>query len=194
MESQNVTATAVSQHMRALQRANVVRLARAELKRAIARGEVDAAEVVRDCPWETESMTIAELLTSQRRWGRTRARKLLMPLSLSENKRLGTLTALQRRLLAEQLAKESSAPARSSSLRNESDRTAEGLWDELAAVSRRSEDLAGELSHLTERRDELIRSLSETGAPRRAVAEAASLTVGRVQQIVDESAKSRQGR
>ena len=34
-------------------------------------------------------MTIAELLTSQRRWGRTRARKFLLPLSLSENKQLG---------------------------------------------------------------------------------------------------------
>jgi hypothetical protein len=82
----------------------MVRLARAELKRAIARGDMDAAEVVRDCPWETESMTIAELLTSQRRWGRTRARKFLMPLALNENKQLGTLTARQRRLLAMELA------------------------------------------------------------------------------------------
>ena len=90
--------------MRALERANMVRLARAELKRAIGRGDMDAAEVVRDCPWETESMTIAELLTSQRRWGRTRARKFLIPLSLNENKQLGTLTSRQRRVLAEELA------------------------------------------------------------------------------------------
>ena len=66
-----------AQHMRALERANSVRLARAELKRAVARGDLDPAEVVRDCPWQTESMTISELLTSQRRWGRTRARKFL---------------------------------------------------------------------------------------------------------------------
>lgn len=92
------------QHMRALERANLVRLARAELKRAIARGDMDAAEVVRDCPWETESMTISELLTSQRRWGRTRARKFLLPLSLNENKQLGTLTSRQRRLLASELS------------------------------------------------------------------------------------------
>lgn len=92
------------QHMRALERANSVRLARAELKRAIARGDREAAEVVRDCPWETESMTIAELLTSQRRWGRTRARKFLMPLSLNENKQLGTLTSRQRGLLSTELA------------------------------------------------------------------------------------------
>lgn len=92
------------QHMRALARANRVRLARAELKRAIARGDVDPCDVVRKASWETESMTIAELLTSQRRWGRTRARKFLTPLSLSENKQLGTLTDRQRRLLTTELA------------------------------------------------------------------------------------------
>jgi hypothetical protein len=95
--------------MRALERANLVRLARAELKRAIARGDLDAADVVRDCPWETESMTIAELLTSQRRWGRTRARKFLMPLALNENKQLGTLTSRQRRVLADELARRPSS-------------------------------------------------------------------------------------
>ena len=98
------TSVEAPQHMRALERANLVRLARAELKRAIARGDADPSEVIRDCPWETESMTIAELLTSQRRWGRTRARKFLMPLSLNENKQLGTLTSRQRRLLSTELA------------------------------------------------------------------------------------------
>jgi hypothetical protein len=97
------TAVQVPQHMQALARANRVRLARAELKRSIARGEVDVAEVIRDCPWETESMTLSELLTSQRRWGRTRARKLLQALALSENKRVGTLTPRQRTLLVSAL-------------------------------------------------------------------------------------------
>lgn len=92
------------QHMQALARANRVRLARAELKRSIARGDVEAADVIRDCPWETESMTLAELLTSQRRWGRTRARKFLLGLSLSENKRIGTLTERQRVLLTTELS------------------------------------------------------------------------------------------
>lgn len=104
--------TEAPQHMRALERANSVRLARAELKRAIARGEKDPAEIVEDSPWETESMTIAELLTSQRRWGQTRARKFLVPLSLNENKQLGTLTSRQRRLLATELsARRAGTPA-----------------------------------------------------------------------------------
>ncbi len=100
------------QHMRALERANLVRLARAELKRSIARGDRSASEVVRDCPWETESMTLSELLTSQRRWGRTRARKFLLPLSLNENKQLGTLTMRQRELLSAELASRAAAPRR----------------------------------------------------------------------------------
>ena len=95
--------------MQALARANRVRLARAELKRSIARGDIDASAVVRECPWETESMTLAELLTSQRRWGRTRARKFLLGVSLNENKRLGTLTERQRALLSSALA-EKGAP------------------------------------------------------------------------------------
>jgi hypothetical protein len=95
--------------MQALARANRVRLARAELKRSIAKGDTDPSAVVRDCPWETESMTLAELLTSQRRWGRTRARKFLLGVALNENKRLGTLTERQRALLARALAEKGSA-------------------------------------------------------------------------------------
>ncbi len=105
--STTASAVDVPQHMEALARANRVRLARAELKRSIARGDVDAAGVIESAPWETENMTLAELLTSQRRWGRTRARKLLQGLALSENKRIGTLTPQQRALLATALAAKS---------------------------------------------------------------------------------------
>lgn len=173
--------------MRALARANRLRLARAELKRAIARGDQDAAEVVLNCPWEAESMTLAELLTSQRRWGRTRARKFLVPLALDENKQLGTLSSRQRQVLTEGLAEAANVSAHSTQLLQTEPDGKEGLWDELSAVARRSREITSELSLLNERRDELIRSLSTAGASRRAVAEAASLTVGRVQQIVNES-------
>ena len=63
------------QHMRALEQANRVRLARAELKRQVADGELTVAEIVLNCPWEAESMKISDLLTSQHRWGRTRCRR-----------------------------------------------------------------------------------------------------------------------
>jgi hypothetical protein len=95
--------SAAPQHMQALAYANRIRLARAALKRTVARGELSAADVIRECPMETESMTLAELLTSQRRWGRTRARKFLLSLALSENKQIGTLTIRQRALLCAEL-------------------------------------------------------------------------------------------
>lgn len=45
-------------------------------------------------------MSVAELLRSQSRWGRTRTRKFLTPLALNENRQLGRLTARQREMLA----------------------------------------------------------------------------------------------
>jgi hypothetical protein len=87
------------QCMQALARANEVRLARARLKRAVGAGDRSAIEVVRDVPWEAQTMPIGELLCSQRRWGRARSRKLLMGIHLSEAKPLGSLTPRQRRLL-----------------------------------------------------------------------------------------------
>jgi len=101
MEAASTIAHApMPQHMRALAEANRVRLARAALKRAVEAGDVDTAAVVRECPWEAETMTIGELLRSQRRWGRTRTRKFLSALSLNENRQLGRLTLRQRSLLA----------------------------------------------------------------------------------------------
>jgi len=88
------------QHMQALARANEVRLARAELKRQVAAGNVSAIDVVLTAPWEAESMSLIELLSSQRRWGRARSRKLILQTGMSENKRIGTMTERQRRLLA----------------------------------------------------------------------------------------------
>src|SRR5205085_8714013 len=88
------------QHLRALARANEVRLARAELKRRIADGEISAAHVIVECPWEAASMTVSDVLTSQRRWGSTRCRKLLQSILVSENKTVGSLTQRQRDALA----------------------------------------------------------------------------------------------
>jgi hypothetical protein len=88
------------QHMRALERANKVRLARAELKRRVAMGEIDVAEVILDCPWEAHSMAVADLLMSQRRWGQTRCRKFLVQIPMSETKTVGSMTDRQRRTLA----------------------------------------------------------------------------------------------
>ncbi len=98
------TATAPApQHMLALEQANRVRLARAELKRRVAAEEVRAVDVVLSCPWHTEGMEVSELLTSQRRWGRARSQRVLRSLGVPENKPLGHLTDRQRTELAREL-------------------------------------------------------------------------------------------
>jgi hypothetical protein len=97
------TTTPGPQHLQALQRANRVRLARAELKRRIADGEVTAGEVILTSPWEASSMAIGDVLMSQRRWGGTRCRKFLAMFRISETKTIGSLTERQRHALAAQL-------------------------------------------------------------------------------------------
>lgn len=101
----NATATIAPgpQHLRALSRANEVRLARAELKRRVATGEVSASEVIMQAPWEASSMAVSDLLMSQRRWGHQRCRKVLDQIPVSETKTVGSLTERQRNALAELL-------------------------------------------------------------------------------------------
>lgn len=101
MEAASTAApVAVPQHIQALEHANRVRLARAALKRQVSAGNLEAHEIVRSCPWEAETMSVSELLRSQTRWGRTRTRKFLSPLAVSENRQLGRLTLRQREMLA----------------------------------------------------------------------------------------------
>jgi hypothetical protein len=100
MHDATATIAPAPQHMRALQRANEVRLARAELKRRVADGVVSAGEVILTCPWEAASMTIGELLVSQHRWGTTRCRKFLAEIPMPETKTVGSMTDRQRHALA----------------------------------------------------------------------------------------------
>jgi hypothetical protein len=105
------------QHLRALEYANRVRLARAGMKRRIARGELAAADVVITCPWQAHSMSISDLLMSQKRWGRTRCRRLLVSLGVPENKQVGTLTERQRLALAAVLTAKSAPTGSAASAR-----------------------------------------------------------------------------
>jgi hypothetical protein len=97
---ETATVDAAPQHLRALEHANRVRLARADLKRKVAAQQIGVADVILDCPWQAESMSISDLLISQRRWGRARCRRLLLSLGIPENKQIGTFTDRQRLALA----------------------------------------------------------------------------------------------
>src|SRR5947209_17757196 len=84
------------QRLHALERANRVRLTRATLKRRLRSGEIAAADAILRRSRDTDTMTVAELLLSQRGWGPTRSAKMLRSVSLSEKKTLGSLTERQR--------------------------------------------------------------------------------------------------
>jgi hypothetical protein len=103
--------TSDPQRLRALERANQVRLARAGLKRRIATGEISAADVILTCPKEAASWSVGELLMSQRRWGSTRCRKFLFRNQILETKPVGQLTDRQRHVLATGLDAPLATPA-----------------------------------------------------------------------------------
>jgi hypothetical protein len=83
----------------ALAHANRVRSERAELKRALAKGQRSAAEVVSDPPFSVLNMPIRQVVLSQRGWGPKRAQRLLRSASVPEDKQVGSLTARQRKAL-----------------------------------------------------------------------------------------------
>src|SRR3954451_11930667 len=103
-------AAAAPQCLRALEHANHVRSARAELKRRVRAGRLSAAQVILACPWQARTMSLTELLASQRSWGRIRVRRLLLSLPVAETKQIGTLTERQRLAIAAGLSQGRSAP------------------------------------------------------------------------------------
>ena len=112
---ETATIDAGQQHLRALEHANKVRLARAEMKRGIASGRLGVVDVIVDCPWQVESMSISDLLMSQKRWGRARCRRLLTSIGIPENKQVGTLTDRQRSAVADVLRSKRPSAAHSES-------------------------------------------------------------------------------
>lgn len=98
--STNRGGTSSHQRQLALERANHVRVVRAGLKQKLRDGEVNASETILRCSHDTDTMTVTELLSSQRGWGPTRAASCLRSVLLSESKTLGSLTERQRLMLA----------------------------------------------------------------------------------------------
>jgi hypothetical protein len=95
------------QRAAALARANEIRVARAELKRRIAEGDLSAAHIILDSPEEASSWALWDVLISQHRWGTSKCRKFLSTNNISETKQLGQLTQRQREMLAAKLPERS---------------------------------------------------------------------------------------
>ncbi len=98
--STNPAGTSSQQRQLALERANHVRVVRAGLKQKLRDGEVNASETILRCSHDTDTMTVTELLSSQRGWGPIHAASCLRSVLLSERKTLGSLTERQRVMLA----------------------------------------------------------------------------------------------
>jgi hypothetical protein len=88
------------QQLQALKHANQVRRARSELKRRIASGETSVPQVLIACPSHAATMSVSDLLMSQKWWGTTRCRRLLVSIGIPERKAIGTLTERQRTAMA----------------------------------------------------------------------------------------------
>jgi hypothetical protein len=94
------------QRLRALELANDVRRARASLKRQIAAGTISAASCLLDPPKAAQGCAVAEILLSQRGWGRVKCAKFLVQNEIAERKTVGDLTDRQRDRLAGELTRQ----------------------------------------------------------------------------------------
>ena len=87
------------QYMDALERANEVRVARADAKHRVFQGELSIADALRlEC---CQGMTVFELVSSRCRVGSLKARRTLGEIRISEWRKVRDLTEHQRGLLAE---------------------------------------------------------------------------------------------
>jgi hypothetical protein len=91
--------------MEALQQANNVRLARADLKRAVKAGEVKVAEVLLgEIPDWLRGMTVEALCLSIRRFPRRQYQRFILRNGITPTAVVGNLTRRQRIALGNELA------------------------------------------------------------------------------------------
>lgn len=91
------------QRRAALDRANEVRTARKEIKKQLARGELELAELIQDPPAEVETAELADVLLWMPGIGRTRVRKILADAGASRNVLMGHLSFATRRRIGASL-------------------------------------------------------------------------------------------
>ena len=112
LNNSRVSTSPHQQRLLALDRANHIRIARAALKRRLHAGQITPAEAILRGSRDTDTMTVDELLRSQRGWGPKRSLTVLRSVLLSDTKTLGSLTERQRVTLAGILSSLSTREAR----------------------------------------------------------------------------------
>jgi hypothetical protein len=85
--------------MEALQRANVVRYGRRDVKNDLANGSLDLRDALGDD--RVKTMAVHKLLASMRGWGPVRAMELLSLIDINAFREIGNLTERERDLIAD---------------------------------------------------------------------------------------------
>ena len=91
------------QRLAALERANKIRILRAELKREIRSRERNAVEIILDPPWYAENMKARDVLLAIPIHGPVKVGKLMRIVGVSPAKTVGGLSVRQRDALAREL-------------------------------------------------------------------------------------------
>jgi hypothetical protein len=86
----------LDQRMEALNRANQIRVRRAQLKRDLKGGQVRIADVIADPPDEVLTAKVYDMLVAVPRLGRVKATRLLTQCRISQSKTVGGLSDRQR--------------------------------------------------------------------------------------------------
>jgi len=89
----------LTQRMEALQRANLIRTRRAELKRNLKAGRASIHELLLDPPEYVETAKVFDMLLAVPKYGRVKVNKILNICRISPSKTIGGLSQRQRREL-----------------------------------------------------------------------------------------------
>ena len=92
-------ARSLDQRMEALQRANDIRVRRAQLKKDLKSGEVSIDDVLRDPPEYVSTAKVFDMLMAVPKFGRVKAARLLQQCRISQSKTVGGLSDRQRQEL-----------------------------------------------------------------------------------------------
>jgi hypothetical protein len=94
-------ARSLDQRMEALQRANDVRVQRAQLKRDLKAGQVQIDQILLDPPEFVSTAKVFDMLMAVPKFGRVKAARLLNQCRISQSKTVGGLSERQRTELVE---------------------------------------------------------------------------------------------
>ena len=93
----------MEQHMKALEKANTIKLGRSKIRRDLFNGDIHITDVILDIPESIHSATLFEILIAMKSWGRVRALKLIQETGCTEFTTMDHLTNRQRCLLISKL-------------------------------------------------------------------------------------------